>query len=300
MNPNAFRLRNRRIKTAVLGKWLEKARKQIFSLPDESVSSINALISYVLIKPGHFAYSHPEFELSINEELILDSMLNRLISGEPLAYITGKQEFFGYEFKVTPEVLVPRPETELLVEIALDNLKHRKGEIFGADVGTGSGCIAVSICRNLPEIEMVGIEISFSALRIAEINAENNCVKNRLRFIQADLLSGLQVHFDFICANLPYIPCDILVNLPVKKFEPLSALDGGKDGLKYIKPFLEQSKSKLRPDGFLLLEIEATQSQSVLDLSTSIFPDASIKIHKDLAGFTRIAQIDLKGFFSNK
>ena len=181
MNPNAFRLPNRRNKTAVLGEWLVKARKQINSLPDEPISSINALISFVLKEPGHFGYSHPEFELSIENELMLDSMLNSLLSGEPLAYITGKREFFGYEFMITPDVLIPRPETELLVDIALDRLKQRKGKILAADIGTGSGCIAISICRNLPEIEMVGTDISFNALRIAQINAEKNCIKKHIK-----------------------------------------------------------------------------------------------------------------------
>jgi len=222
-------------------------------------------------------------------------MLNRLLSGEPLPYITGKQEFFGYEFEITSDVLIPRPETELLVEIALDCLKKRIGKILAADVGTGSGCIAISICRDLPAIEMIGTDVSFNALKIAQINAKKHGIEEHFNLVQTNLLSGLQGQFDCLCANLPYIPGSILSTLAVKEFEPLIALDGGQDGFKYIKPFLHQSKHKVKPDGFLLLEIEASKSQIFLDLSASIFPKASIKIHSDLAGLPRIAQIEMKG-----
>jgi release factor glutamine methyltransferase len=297
-NLNAYRLQNRRTKTAALGDWFTKARKQILILPDEPTSSIIAIISSALNKPAHFGYSHPEFELSPGDALILDSMLNRLVSGEPLPYITGKQEFFGYDFVITPDVLIPRPETELLVEIALDRLEKKRGKILAADIGTGSGCIAASICRNLPDIEMVGTDISFAALRVAQINAENNGVTNQLTLVQTDLLTGLRGYFDCLCANLPYIPSDLLSTLAVKEFEPKSALDGGQDGLQYIKSFLYQSKSKIKSDGFLLLEMEASQSQAILDLSASVFPKASIKIHCDLAGFPRIAHIELKGSYT--
>jgi release factor glutamine methyltransferase len=189
--------------------------------------------------------------------------------------------------------LIPRPETELLVEIILERLKKIKGEILGADVGTGSGCIAISLCKNLPDIKIIGTDISFNALKIAQVNVQKNDVRKSINLIQSDLLLGLPGPFDCICANLPYIPSNVLADLAVRKYEPITALDGGIDGLRFIKPFLEQSKSRLKSGGFVVFEIEATQSQEILDLSASYFPYASIKIHEDLAGLPRIAQIEL-------
>jgi release factor glutamine methyltransferase len=246
-----------------------------------------------LNKPAHFGISHPEITLSPEEEKKLDSLLDRLLSGEPLPYITGVQEFFGLDFLITPDVLIPRPETELLVNFALNWLQKRKGNNLVADVGSGSGCIAVSIGKNLQAVKIIATDYSFNALMIAQENIKRHNLDKRLNLVQADLLAGLRCRFDCICANLPYIPTEILSNLAVLKFEPVSALDGGQDGLRYIEQLLYQSRSMIKPDGLILLELEANHSQSFSDLATSIFPSASIKIQTDLAGFPRLATIEL-------
>ena len=239
--------------------------------------------------------SHPEIILTPEEESKLNSLLNRLLSGEPLPYLIEQQEFFGINFKVSPDVLIPRPETELLVEFALDWLLKRKKQILIADVGTGSGCIAVAIAKQIPSVKITGIDFSYKALQIAKENVIRQELEIQINLVQSDLLKGLRGQFDCICANLPYIPTDTLSLLAVKNFEPLAALDGGKDGLRYIKPLLKQSKNRIKPNGLILLEIESTQFQSVLNLAAIVFPAASIRIHTDLAGLPRLVKIQLTG-----
>ena len=293
MSPSASQLQSRRIKTVVLGEWLQKARSQLKHFPEISISSVYALIGFVLNKPAHIGLSHPEIYLSTSNEKELYALFYRLLAGEPLPYLIGKQEFFGIDFNVTPDVLIPRPETELLVEFALDWLKKKIGRILIADVGIGSGCISVAIGIHLANASIIGTDFSFKALRVAKGNIKNNKLENQIQLIQTNLLAGLSAQFDCICANLPYIPSKTLATLPVKNYEPLSALDGGEDGLRFIEPLLYQSKRVIKPGGLMLLEIESTLSPSVFDMASFVFPDASIKIYNDLAGLPRLVQINL-------
>ena len=293
MNPSAFLLQSRRIKTVVLGEWLQKARAQLKHFPEISISSVYAIIGYVLNKPAHFGLSHPEIFLSPSNEKELYVLFYRLLAGEPLPYLIGKQEFFGIEFNVTPDVLIPRPETELLVEFALDWLKKKNSRTQIADVGIGSGCISVAIGKHLPYASIIGTDFSFKAFRVAKGNIKKNKLENQIDLVQTNLLAGLSARFDCICANLPYIPTRTLSSLPVRNYEPLSALDGGEDGLRFIEPLLYQSKKVIKPGGLILLEIESTSSQSVIDLASFVFREASIKIDNDLAGLPRLVQINL-------
>ncbi len=293
MNPNAFLLQSRRIKTVVLGEWLQKARAQLRHFPEISASSVYALIGFVLNKPVHFGLSHPEINLLPSDEKELYVLFYRLLAGEPLPYLIGKQEFFGIDFNVTPDVLIPRPETELLVEIALEWLKKKKGKTLIADVGIGSGCISVALGKHLPYTSIIGTDFSFKALRVAKVNLKKYKLENQIHLLQTNLLSGLSARLDCICANLPYIPTKTLSSLPVKNYEPLAALDGGEDGLKLIEPLLYQSKKVISSDGLILLEIESTSSSSVFDLASFVFRGASIKIDNDMAGLPRLVQINL-------
>ena len=212
-----------------------------------------------------------------------------------MPYLIEKQEFFGIDFNVTPDVLIPRPETELLVEFALTWLKNKTGRTLIADVGIGSGCISVALGKHLPYASIIGADLSFNALRVAKGNIKKNSLENQISLVQTNLLAGFAARFDCICANLPYIPTKTLRSLPVKNFEPLSALDGGEDGLRFIEPLLYQSQKVIKPDGLILMEIESTLSHLVFDLSAIVFPDASIRIHNDLAGLPRLVQIQLGG-----
>lgn len=288
---NDFPRQNRRLKTAVLGEWLQEARAQLNQFPEISVSSIYALIGFVLKKPVHFGLSHPEYFLSPSNERELYALFYRLLDGEPLPYLIEKQEFFGIDISLTPDVLIPRPETELLVEIALDWLKKKDGIIRIADVGIGSGCISVALGKHLPLASITGTDISNKALLVAKGNINKYLLGDRISLVQTNLLTGLAAQFDCICANLPYIPTTTLSTLPVRKYEPLAALDGGHEGLRYIEPFLYQAQRLISPDGLILMEIESTLSRQVENISSFVFPEASIKIVNDLAGLPRLIQI---------
>lgn len=263
--------------------------------PEISVSSVYAIIGFVLNKPAHFGLSHPEIYLSPSSEKQLYVLFYRLLAGEPLPYLIEKQEFFGIDIKVTPDVLIPRPETELLVEFALDWLKKKTGRILIADVGIGSGCISVALGKHFHKATIIGTDFSNKALHVAKGNINKNSLENRISLVQTNLLAGLAARFDCICANLPYIPTKTLSSLPVKNHEPLRALDGGDDGLRFIGPLLHQSQKVIKPGGLILMEIESTLSHSVFDFAAIVFPEASIKIHNDLSGLPRLVQIQLGG-----
>jgi release factor glutamine methyltransferase len=147
----------------------------------------------------------------------------------------------------------------------------------------------------LPYVSIISTDLSFQALRVAKGNIQKNQLEKQVHLVQADLLAGFAGSYDCICANLPYIPTKTLSTLTVRKYEPLLALDGGENGLKYIEPFLNQAKKVVRCNGLVLLEIESTISSAVFELASFIFRDASIKIHDDLAGLPRLVQIDLNG-----
>lgn len=276
----------------LLGDWLKNALIELKSLPDEPVSSIYALVSFVLKKPNHFGISHPEYSLDENQLTFLESLLTRLLDGEPLPYLTGKQEFFGLEFIISKRVVIPRPETELLVSLALNWLRNRPPPVLAADVGTGSGCIAISICSHLPAPQFIATDISFDALQTSAQNLEKHKLKKRIQLVQTYLLEGLAGKLDCICANLPYIPSGRLPNLQVSKYEPISALDGGHDGLYFIKKLLEQSHSRISTNGVIFLEIDFSQEKEISNLAKSFFPAASIKIRNDLADLPRIVIIE--------
>lgn len=243
----------------------------------------------------HFALSHPEIYISPSSEKELYVLFYRLLAGEPLPYLIEKQEFFGIDFIMTSDVLIPRPETELLVESALTWLKKKTGKTLIADVGIGSGCISVALGKHLPNASIIGTDFSSKALHVAKKNIKKHTLENQISLVQTNLLAGLAARFDCICANLPYIPTRTLSTLPVKNYEPLAALDGGDDGLRFIEQLLYQSQKVISSEGLILMEFESTLSRSVYDLASLVFSSASIKIHNDLAGLPRLVQIQIGG-----
>jgi release factor glutamine methyltransferase len=249
--------------------------------------------------------SHPEYELSLEESASLEKITYRLLNGEPLPYILGHWEFYGLEFTINPSVLIPRPETELLVEEGLHWLKEisaktsihsRKGSLC-ADVGCGSGCIGISLAVHAPWLQVIASDISHDALQIAQANAKKHKVSERVACIQADLLSAVSQPFNLICANLPYIPEHTLRGLKLAKWEPNLALCGGQDGLSLIRRFLEQLQRQpgsLAPKGLILLEIESSLGQDSIDLAKKIFPYAHVRLLRDLAGLDRCVAIQVE------
>lgn len=234
-----------------------------------------------------------------------EALVSRAALGEPLAYLTGGREFHDLEFAVDPRVLVPRPETELLVDLALQFLTAERAERVEKkvlDVGTGSGCIAVTIAAKHPAASVTAIDVSEDALAVARTNAERHNVSQRLSFVRSDLCSSffpstalraglLPASFDLITANLPYIASDELRDLAVAKHEPRLALDGGPDGLLWIRRLLVEAPRLLRPGGLLLLEIGATQGAAVAALAQAAFPQSQVTLQRDLAGLDRVVSV---------
>jgi release factor glutamine methyltransferase len=235
-------------------------------------------------------------------------LVGRRAALEPVAYLTGHKEFYGLEFVVDQRVLVPRPETELLVDLALaiarrktkdegrrTGIGHPSSFVFGrlsiADIGTGSGAIAVALAIYLPEARIVAIDISRDALEVARGNVERHGVAGRVRLIEGDLIEPLREPADMLISNPPYT---ILAEIDegVRRHEPHRALDGGPDGLDIYRRLLAQAPSKLKPHGAMLLEIGATQGAAVVELARRHFPEALVSVHKDLAGLDRVVVLE--------
>ena len=224
------------------------------------------LLAHGLGQTRSWLLAHPETELEPALWTSIQGMAKRRAKGKPLPYILGHWEFFGLTFSIGPAVLIPRPETELLVETALAWLGKHPNRRRAVDVGTGSGCIAVSLAKQVPDLCLTACDISAEALWIARANSRIHNVLDQINLVQADLLTSFVPHsFDLICANLPYIPTDTLYELPIYSYEPGLALDGGPDGLDLIRRLLADALRLLTPGGLLLLEIEHRQGQAVLD-----------------------------------
>ncbi len=257
------------------------------------------LLAHVMDRPRTWVLAHPESPPDPEAISILEPLIRRLEDGEPLPYVLGHQEFFGLDFEITPDVLIPRPETELLVERAIAWLKAAPERRTAADIGTGSGCIAVCLASQVPEARILGTDISRPALEVARRNALKHKVSDQIELVECDILPqhvpGLSTdhHFDLVCANLPYIPTGILRGLPVYGREPTLAFDGGPDGLDPFRKLFSLVGEWMAPGGLILLEIEATQGAAVLSLAYDASGAASIHLHRDLAGRDRLLEIQL-------
>ena len=251
------------------------------------------LLAHVLGKPKTWLLAHPETHLTKAQANQMESLLCRLEAGEPLPYLLGKQEFFGLEFEVNPSVLIPRPETEFMVETALSWLAVQSGARKGVDVGTGSGCIAVSLVSNCPDLQMLATDLSKEALGVAARNAQKHNTFDRILFEQVDLLPDTIGKTDLICANLPYIPTAKLPDVNSLPWEPSLALDGGEYGLELIERLLARSVSILNTPGLILLETEETLGAQTVQLARRYFPAAEITLYQDLSKRDRLVTIEL-------
>ena len=232
--------------------------------------------------------AHPERPLSPDERARYGDLLARRAAGIPLPYLTGRVEFFGLDFVVTPDVLIPRPETETLVELALE-----RGPRTVVDVGTGSGCVAVALATHLPRARIYATDLSRAALRVAAENARRHGVADRIHFLQADLASPLRGPVDMLVSNPPYVAEEEWALLPesVREHEPHLALDGGPGGLRVVRRLLADAARLLRPGGILLVEIGAGQGPEAAALARAVFPPARVRIHPDLAGRDRVLEV---------
>jgi|YNPMSStandDraft_1061717.scaffolds.fasta_scaffold00934_4 release factor glutamine methyltransferase len=273
------------------GDWLKFARKRLKSIEDGGLAA-QVILAHVLGKSREFILAHPEYVLGEDHIERLENLITRLEQGEPLAYLTGKREFYGLTFWVSPAVLIPRPETELLVERALGWLKRHPNRRSAADVGSGSGSIAATLTFHVPDLKCVAVERSWQAIQIARQNFEQLRVSQRVFPMLGNLLDAVEGMFDLVCANLPYIPANELAQLAVSRFEPRLALDGGYDGLDWIAALIEDSKRWLAKGGLMLLEIEAGQAEKVAQLVYRNLPNAKIEVIHDLQGLPRLVWVE--------
>ena len=228
--------------------------------------------------------------LSTQHQADFLNKIARRAEGVPNAYITSVQEFYGLNFYVDSNVLIPRPETELLVEKAIEVARNYDSPLI-VDVGTGCGNIAVSLAANLPKARIFATDISEKALEVAEHNCKKHNVSKQIRLVVGDLLEPLDGPIDIIVANLPYVRTADLPTVNTNGFEPRIALDGGVDGLEVIRPLCEQVEGKLKRGGTLLLEIGLRQKDNLIAYLIGLFPDARIETARDLAGIDRVVCI---------
>ncbi len=271
-----------------LRRWL---RDQLARVSPSADLDSRVLLAHVLDRPASWILAHPEAMIRPDQLEQLGRVLARILSGTPLPYVIGHWEFFGLPFEVTPAVLIPRPETELLVETALDWLRAHPGRRRSLEIGAGSGCIAISLARRLSDLQVIASDISGPALHVASRNARKHGVASQIQFVQCNLAEPIRGPFDLICANLPYIPAADLRGLPVYGHEPTMALDGGPVGLSLIGPALQDLKRLLAADGLALFEIEASQGATASSLARKFLPDLPIQILSDLAGRDRLLVI---------
>jgi release factor glutamine methyltransferase len=283
---------------------------------DAPVTTARLLLSQVTQQSKEWLVAHGDESLSTAQQQQFHALLIRVIAHEPLFYVLGHREFFGLDLRIDKRVLIPRPETEMLVELALNELKVENEELRNRDfticnlpfsildVGTGSGAVPIAIAKHVPDVALIATDISKDALLVARMNAERHGVADRITFVQADLLTGVHAMPLIITANLPYVTREEIDGLPaeIQDHEPRVALDGGEDGLDLVRRLLTQIAAmtdantptpalKGRGVRVAFLEFGASQGPAVLEAARAILPHAQSEIKKDLAQLDRVLSI---------
>lgn len=261
----------------------------------EARREAGSLLSHVIARDQSFIITHAEDLIAAEELDRFLKLLDERAAGKPLQYLVGRQEFFGLEFEVTPDVLIPRPETELLVENALHLVPGRDAPVYICDVGTGSGCIVISLLHELPNARGIALELSPAAISVAERNASMHSVSDRLEFLISDCFSGLRAMdgpFDLVVSNPPYVRAGHIEGLQreVREHEPHLALVGGPDGLSVVRRLLADAGNYLKAGGHFLFEIGFDQGEAVRRLIEPMVQSGDWKlldIYPDLQGIPR-------------
>ncbi len=270
---------------------LQQLQRALAPHSDTAALDAGVALAHLLQRPRSWVLAHPEAALSPAQWAQVQTAARRLARGEPLPYVLGEWAFWGRRFFVSPAVLIPRPESEHLVELALQAAPPPDRPWRVADVGTGSGCLAVTLAAEHPTARVVAIDVSRAALEVARRNAQRHAVASRVFFVQASGLLAVPGPFDLIVANPPYIPSRALAALPVARYEPRLALDGGPDGLRWIRAWLHQAATRLAPRGRLLMEIAADQGPAAAALARRAFPHARVQVLPDWAGRPRVLAV---------
>jgi release factor glutamine methyltransferase len=270
------------------------ARLRAANVPSHSLAA-ELLLMHALGRDRTWMYANPESALDEATAASFFQLIARRAAGAPTQYLTGKQEFWGLEFEVTPAVLIPRPETEHLVEVALERLGAERVSVplRVADIGTGSGCIAIALARELPRAEIFGTDISAQALAVARRNAEKHGVTARVRFVECNLLDGVPTDagtFDLIVSNPPYVAREEAAQLPreVREHEPHEALFAGPGGAEIYAPLVAQAAKRLRSGGLLVVEIGYGALERVRPLLGDSNTWTDVRVTSDLAGIPRV------------
>ena len=260
--------------------------------PERAALDAEVLLAAVLGRGRWHLLAHPEERVAPEASAKYCSWLQRRAWGEPLEYLTGRADFYGLMLEVTPAVLVPRPETEVLVEAALSALRPLTGPLV-VDVGTGSGAIALAVAANHPTARVLAVDCSLEALTVAHRNASAHSLLDRVLTIGCDLLSCLDARFDAVLANLPYVATSDLatVSAPVVRYEPRLALEGGPDGLALVKRLLSQARGRLAPGGTILAEIGVGQGDEAAAIAGGLYDSALVDLLPDLAGLDRVLRV---------
>ncbi len=266
--------------------------KQILKEAEIATPSLDSIILLCFVKKlsKEAIIFNDNLELTQKEEEQFFNLISRRKNGEPVSHLINNREFFGLDFFVNKDVLDPRCDSEILIETIIKNYQQ-KTELKFLELGVGSGCLSISLLKNLENSDAIGVDISAPALEIAKKNAENHAVLTRFELRKSDLFSAINCDekFDFIISNPPYIPSKDIENLQieVKNFEPLLALDGGVDGLEFYRAIAKNSKEFLKENGKIFLEIGINQEKDI----EKIFNEFSFKLiaaKKDLAGIIRL------------
>ena len=270
------------------------SKLESFYIPDARLEA-EVMVMNIMRMPRQDLFANQEMEVSGQQEHELTEVLERRRKREPLAYILGYKEFYGVNLLVNSDVLIPRPETELIVEhtLFMGLMGMETAELTIADVGTGTAAIAINLALHLPSANIYAIDLFDPVLDVSSYNIRLHNVADRITLLKGDLLEPLPEPVDLIVANLPYIPRERISGLqPEIQWEPTEALDGGTDGLELIRRLLEQAadpeSSRLKDSGIIILELDPDQIPEVTSITNKLFPSAEISVELDLAQQERI------------
>ncbi len=278
-----------------LADFLRQTAPQWKGVTETSELDVSVLIAHLLGRSRAWVLSHGESELSPEQVKLLERNLHRYRQGVPLPYLLGRWEFFGREFYVSEATLIPRPETEQMVETTLAWLERHPQAVQVLDVGTGTGCVAISIALACDRVRVVASDCSLPALQVAKRNIERYRLQSRVALSAANLCPPLASRFDVICANLPYIPTERLKTLPIYGKEPVLALDGGQDGLAIYRNLFPVLPRFTHPTALITCEMDADQSAEMIALAYQAFPTATVTVLQDLSGQDRLLKVELAG-----
>lgn len=282
-----------------LWKTLETAIKKLKKTSDSPALDAEVILSFVLNKPKEFLYAHPENQLPKRASGEFRQLLKQRAKGTPVAYLTSEKNFFGRKFYVNRSVLIPRPETEQLVELVLQSLKNYQLPTTNyqlLDLGTGSGCIAVTLAKELAKaatIQIQASDVSIKALRVAKKNAKAHGAK--IKFIHSDLFKNIPDKFDIVVANLPYVPAAHYRQLAkTLRWEPKIAITDGTNTWRLYRRFFRQLRGHIKPRAKIFLEIDPTAKKRIAGWAKLHFPRISIEFHRDLNKKIRFAILTCK------